>query len=127
MSAAGALANIGILEREKLVENSAAMGKYLLEGLNELREYRMVGDARGLGLCACVEFVGDKETKEPFKPELNVIDKIFEAMEDGGLLAREFGPTVLLTPPLCITKSEVEEVVSILTRVVESVSKQIGY
>jgi adenosylmethionine-8-amino-7-oxononanoate aminotransferase len=127
VSAAGAMANIGVLEREGLIENSANMGKRLLDGLNELRKYKMVGDVRGLGLCACVEFVGDAKTKAEFPAELKVIDRIFGSMEDEGLLAREFGANVLLTPPLCISSGDVDEVVRIMERVVARVTREIGY
>ena len=55
---AGALANIAIIEREKLVENSAEMGKYLLEGFKDcLMSYPIVGDVRGKGLLVGVEMV----------------------------------------------------------------------
>lgn len=127
VSAAGALANLDILERENLVENSAKMGAYMLEGLSELKKSPIVGDVRAIGLCACVEFVADKKTKEFFNPELEVVDKLFMAVEEEGLLCREFGTSLLLTPPLTISKVEVDEVVAILDRVCSKLSKELGY
>lgn len=126
VAAAGALANLAIIEREKLVENSASMGRLLLEGLESLRAYPIVGDVRGLGLCACVELVANKKTKAGFAPELAVIDKIYEGMEEEGLLAREFGSNILLTPPLPISRDEVEETVTILDRVIGRIAKEVA-
>ena len=126
IAAAGALANIAIIERENLVENSAKMGRVLLDGLDSLREYPIVGDVRGLGLCACIELVADKKSKAGFAPELAVIDRIYEGIEEGGLLAREFGSNILLTPPLPISQGEVEEVVAILDRVIATIAQEVS-
>ena len=64
-SAAG-LANLEIIEREKLVERCAELGPYLQEGLRTLLKHPIVGDVRGVGMVAGVEFVQSKETKEWF-------------------------------------------------------------
>jgi len=53
-----AMKSLEILLREKLVENSAKVGKYMLERLNELQEYPYIGEVRGLGLFAAFEIVG---------------------------------------------------------------------
>ena len=67
VACAAALANIEIMEREKLVENSRVMGKYLYEQLQSLSKYRIVGEIRGgLGLMCNVKMVKDKETKVQF-------------------------------------------------------------
>jgi len=48
-------------------------------------------------------------------------------LEEEGMLARDFVSTVILTPPLCITKSDVDEVVNIMERVVGGLAKDLGY
>ena len=58
-----ALANIDILERERLVERAAAAGDRLLRGLRSLESMDGVGNVRGLGLMAAVEIVSDKTTQ----------------------------------------------------------------
>ena len=126
VSAAGALANINIINRENLVENSARMGKYLLEGLQNLLKYPIVGDVRGIGLMCAVELVTDKKTKAFFKPELDIPGRVFSKMEREGLLCREFGTTILLTPALCITKSDIDEIVVIIEKVISEISRELG-
>ena len=126
VSAAGALANIAIMEREKLVENSAGMGNYLLEGLKTLLKYPIVGDVRGIGLMCAVELVADKKTKVFFSPELDVHGRVFDKLEREGLLCREFETSIILTPALCITKSDIDEIVTIMEKVVSEINKEIG-
>ena len=62
---AAALESTRIIEQENLIDNSAAMGAYLIEKLETLKEFDVVGEVRGKGLFAGIEFVLDKETREP--------------------------------------------------------------
>lgn len=123
VACAAALKNLEIIHAEKLVENSAAMGKYLLDGLETLRKHRIVGDVRGIGLLVAVELVKNKETKEQFKPEDGVGAKLAATLDNAGLLHRGF-ETILLTPPLTINRQEVEEIVAILDRSMAELSKE---
>ncbi|MDD5510348.1 MAG: aspartate aminotransferase family protein [Dehalococcoidales bacterium] len=127
-SAAGALANIAILEREQLIENSAKMGEYLLEGLRDrLLKYPIVGDVRGMGLMVGIETVADRKTKAFFEPEVKIVDRTFKKLEDNGLLCREFESTILLTPPLCISKSDIDEIITILDKIIAELALDLGY
>lgn len=63
------LANLGIIEREGLVERSAVHGKDLLSRLETLYAHPNVGDVRGKGLLCGIELVADRETKEPAAAE----------------------------------------------------------
>ena len=58
-----ALANLDIMEREGLVENSAAIGPYLRDQWERIGDNPFVGDVRGAGLMVAVEFVADKATR----------------------------------------------------------------
>ncbi|MDD5509195.1 MAG: aspartate aminotransferase family protein [Dehalococcoidales bacterium] len=127
-SAAGALANISIIERERLVDNSAKMGDYLLEGLKErLYRYPIVGDIRGIGLMVGIELVADKKTRAFFPPEVNIFDRAYSKMEKHGILARDFESTIVLTPPLCLNKSDVEEIIAKLDIICGELAKDLGY
>ena len=66
---AAALESTRIIEEENLVENSRLIGEYLLEKLEELKKYDVVGDVRGQGLFCGVELVLDKNTREPVTEE----------------------------------------------------------
>ena len=115
VSAAAALANIAIIEREGLVENSAKVGAYLLQLLQGLRGHPAVGDVRGLGLFAAVE-LRDPATHEELAPELHVADQVSAATMQMGL----FGPrplggsTLVFAPPLIFTKAQAERCVDVL-------------
>ncbi len=127
-SAAGALANIAIIERENLVGNSAKLGRYLLEGFKDrLYKYPIVGDIRGIGLMLGVEMVADKKTKAFFPPEVKIFDRAYKKLEDNGMLARDFDSTIVLTPPLCLTKDDADEIIDKMDKVVAGLAKDLGY
>jgi len=86
-SAAAALKNLEILENERMVENAAAQGDYLFEGLQTLRKYPIVGDIRGKGLLAAVELVKDKKTRQPFAPSEQMPLRITNHLQELGLLS----------------------------------------
>jgi adenosylmethionine-8-amino-7-oxononanoate aminotransferase len=124
-AAAAALKNIEIIERERLVENSAAMGAYLLEGLSGLRNHPLVGDVRGLGLLAAVELVKSKDTREPFTPADQMPARITTHMRELGLLARVY-QVIEVGPPLVAGRKEVEQIVEVIERTVHWFASQTG-
>lgn len=126
-ASAGALANIAIIERENLLENSAKMGEYLLEGFKDrLLHYPIVGEVRGKGLLVGIEMVADKKTRALFPPEADFAYRSFRAMEENGLLARDFISTIILTPPLPINKGECDEIIDIMDRTISGLAKDFG-
>lgn len=114
--AAAALENIRIIENENLVRNSADMGQYLLDGLRELKEkHNMIGNVRGLGLFAGMVLHKDRETKEPLDSSVNVgfrLNNIF--FENGLILHRGNNDHLIIAPPLCITRDEIDRIISIM-------------
>ncbi len=96
VSAAAALANIGIIEREGLIHNSATVGAYMLELVKGLRAHPTVGDVRGLGLFMAVE-LRHPVRNEDFAPGLHVADQVAAATMQMGL----FGPRPLVEAPSC--------------------------
>ena len=126
VAAAAALANIDIIEREGLVQNAAAMGALLLEGLRGLADKHLtVGDVRGLGLLAGIEVVKDRGTKEKFSesgPELAALN---ESLRKRGLLTRA-GTIISLCPPLCINADEVAQIVDIVDGALGDMEKAAG-
>lgn len=124
-AAAAALENIAIIEREHLVENARVMGEYLLEGLNTLRSMPIVGDVRGIGLLAAVEIVRDKKTRAPFAPSDMMAPRVTAKMRDLGVLMRTF-QVAEFGPPLCITRAEVEQIVSAMEQTLAWFAKETG-
>ena len=126
VAAAAALKNIEIMEEEGMVENAAKQGAYLLDGLNEMKEkHQMIGDVRGLGLFCGLELVADRETKEYFPAEADLANRITQGFAENGLLLRG-GDRMNVAPPLCITSSEVDDLVTIMDKVFDQVSKDLG-
>jgi adenosylmethionine-8-amino-7-oxononanoate aminotransferase len=127
-SAAG-LANLEILEREKLVERCAEVGPYLQEGLKTLLVHPIVGDVRGVGMVAGIEYVKDKATKEWFPPTASAAYKIFaEAMKRGVLLRVLLGGNLhAIAPPFIISREQIDTLVRVLDESITVVEKQLGY
>ena len=106
------IANIDIIEREGLVDNSRQMGEKLLRGLNELvDEFPYIDNARGVGLLAGVDVVLDAESRQA---DYDTANAISDAAMELGLRARPLGGTIAFSPPLCITAEEVDIVVNTL-------------
>jgi adenosylmethionine-8-amino-7-oxononanoate aminotransferase len=126
VASAAALKNIEIMENEGMVANAAKQGAYLLDGLKELKDkYLMIGDVRGLGLFCGVEIVADRETKEYFPASADLGNRITQGFAENGLLLRG-GDRMNVAPPLCITSSEVDELITIMDKVFDRVSKDLG-
>ena len=124
-SAAG-LANIEIIERENLVENSATMGKYMLDSMMAFKEHPTVGDVRGLGLLCGVDLVADKATKEPLAlvhPTAEAI--IRQKMYDLGVLARVVRGFIF-SPPLNVTKDDVDHMIEAADKAIDHMEKELG-
>jgi len=125
---AAALTSIEIIEKENLVANAAAMGKIFLEGLKDLTKHPTVGEARGLGLWCALEIVQDKKTKTPFPSQTNVLGQLALAGRDHGVIIRGMGNNALeFSPPLTITRREIEEGLQAIDRALFDVEKKLGY
>ena len=105
-SCAVAIANIDIIERDGLLENSRAMGERLLNGLGALvDEFPNIDNARGLGLMTAFDVIKSNESREG---DPDTAEKISEAALEMGLRARPIGEAIAFAPPLCISADEVD-------------------
>ena len=116
-----ALANIDVLERERLVERAAAAGDRLLRGLRTLEPVDGIGNVRGLGLMAAVEVVRDKTTKQQFPPEAGLTQKLTDALLDRGLYTRVVMDCICLAPPLVTTDADIDRIVNIVAETIPAV------
>jgi 4-aminobutyrate aminotransferase len=124
ISCAASLATIDLLE-ESYMANAAEVGQYALDALQEIQmRHPSIGDVRGKGLMIGVEFVKDKTTKEPNEEIRNMIEDI--GFEHGLLLLGCGKSTIRLAPPLCITKSEMDEALEIFEETISSGEKKQG-
>lgn len=120
VSCAAALKNIEILERENLLENADTVGKYFEEQLATLKALPSVGDVRGMRMMMCVENVADKETKALFPDEVNIGKRISNEAEKLGLIVRPIGHLNVMSPPLIITREDVDYIVARLGQAIQS-------
>ena len=133
VGAAAGLATLGIMQREKLVENSATMGALMGELLHKaLDDHPHVGDIRGRGLFWGIELVQDRATKQPFPKKEGITHHLTDRAFDLGLIIYHSvgcadgvnGDVVMLGPPLIVDEAQVREMVAILT---ETIRRELGH
>ena len=120
ISCQAALVTIELLE-EGLIDNAVIQGEYLMAGLREFQQsYECMGDVRGKGLMVAVEFVKDRESKEPAREWRNEIIK--KAFQKGLLLLGCGENSIRFCPALTVTAEEINECLSIFDEVVREVA-----
>jgi adenosylmethionine-8-amino-7-oxononanoate aminotransferase len=127
VACAAALANIEIMEREKLVENSERMGAYLFEQLQGLYKYEIVGEIRGgRGLNCNVELMKDRKTRQRFTAQENArIGAMLKAkFLELGLFGMFVNP-IPIAPPLIINKEEIDDMVGKFHEAVDHIAKDL--
>ena len=124
ITSAIAVAVLKVVIEDNLVANAQTVGAYLHEQLRSLKDrYSCIGDVRGRGLLAGIEFVKDRETRLPFANSLAVGNKITAMAQKNGLLVyprRSIfgveGDHISLAPPLTVTKSDIDEIIALLDK-----------
>jgi taurine--2-oxoglutarate transaminase len=128
LGCAAAIASIEAFQEEGIVENAAAMGDVLAEGLAGLQErHPSIGEIRGKGLFWGIELVRDRETREPLVPfnatgeDLAPMAQLMKAAMERGLYLMTHWNVILAVPPLTITREELDEALGILDDVLRLV------
>ncbi|HRA47142.1 MAG TPA: aspartate aminotransferase family protein [Thermomicrobiales bacterium] len=119
--AAAALATLDQIDALGLVDHAAEVGAYLLERLQTLRKHAVVGDVRGMGLICGVDLVTDRISKHPNQPVAAKV--VYRCWQLGLILfyAGAWGNALEITPPLILTRAEVDEGVAILDQAITDV------
>ncbi|MEA2782568.1 MAG: L-2,4-diaminobutyrate transaminase [Rhodospirillaceae bacterium] len=128
VAAAAANAVLDIVEQEDLPGNAARTGAYFQERLRDsFGDHPLVGEVRGVGLMAAVEFVGDRAARRRFDPALKVGPRISAAALERGLIARAMphGDILGFSPPLVIRRAEIDMIVERARQAVDHVSTQL--
>jgi len=114
VGAAAALACLAETRRLNVVENAAARGEQLYQGVLALQEkHDIIGDVRGgKGLMVAMELVGDRGTKSP--ADKSVPAKVHDAAYEAGAMIRVSGPNILLSPPLVIDADDIQVLLNAL-------------
>jgi 4-aminobutyrate aminotransferase len=122
VSCAASLATIDLVEKQYM-QNAKEVGEYAMEALEEIKaRHPSIGDVRGKGLMIGVEFVKDRENREPAK---ELTDRLVDLAYERGLLTLSCGQSVLrIAPPLAITKSEMDEGLQIFEDALATAEKE---
>ncbi|MER0042375.1 MULTISPECIES: aspartate aminotransferase family protein [unclassified Pseudomonas] len=112
VAAAVALENIRILREEKIIERvREETAPYLQKRLRELADHPLVGEVRGVGMLGAIELVKDKATRTRYPSDKSVGMVCRGHCFENGLIMRAVGDTMIISPPLVISKSEIDELV----------------
>ncbi|MEP7346241.1 MAG: aspartate aminotransferase family protein [Gemmatimonadaceae bacterium] len=119
VTCAAGVATLAYMDEHRLLQRVCEMAPVLHDALSALREYPEVGDVRGRGLLAAVEFVADGETRAPMARSRKFAERFTQAAQEAGLIVWPNvghadgvnGDLVMIAPPFVIDRSEIEEIV----------------
>lgn len=119
VACAVSLKTLEIYQRDRLFEHAAKMGEYLHSRLAPYRDHPLVGEVRGQGLIAAVEFVANKATREAFAG--GAVGGFAQmACQKHGLIARAVaGSSLAFCPPLIITEAQIDELIEKFDRALQ--------
>jgi alanine-glyoxylate transaminase/(R)-3-amino-2-methylpropionate-pyruvate transaminase len=124
VATAAGLAVLDVIERDGLQANCREVGGRLLAGLEQLKaRHPAIGDVRGHGLMAALEFVRDRQTKEPAP---DVCAQVVEHARELGLLVGKGGlwsQTIRMAPPMCLTAADADFIVAALDEAIAAATR----
>jgi putrescine aminotransferase len=127
VAAAVALENIRILREEKIIERvKAETAPYLQKRLRELADHPLVGEVRGVGMLGAIELVKNKATRERYPSESGAGMICRGHCFANGLIMRAVGDTMIISPPLVISKAEIDELVDKARQCLDLTAEQLA-
>jgi len=124
IGAAAGVANLKLVDELGLVDNARDTGAYFIGALKDaLAAHAHVGEVRGDGMLAAVEFVEDRDARTFFDPAKKIGIQVAGALAKRGVIARAMpqGDILGFAPPLCLTRAEADEIVGRTGEAVEEV------
>lgn len=125
VAAAVALKNIEIIQSEGLVERARELGPYFSKALSSLRDHPIVGETRSVGLIGAIELSNDKKKRSRFREPGRVGTLCRDHCFRNGLIMRACWDTMVLSPPLVISKKEIDELVRLARIALDATYKQV--
>jgi L-2,4-diaminobutyrate transaminase len=129
LAAACALANLDLIERDELIARARERGASLNAKLRAAFDgHPLVGEVRGLGLIASVEFVAQRAPTRLFEPLGHVSARVDAACLDRGIITRALpdSDTISFCPPFVITETEIDEIVDVAREAADVVTAELG-
>jgi adenosylmethionine-8-amino-7-oxononanoate aminotransferase len=115
VAAVAALATLELIEELDVPGNAARVGAHLQQRLSGFAQrFSFVGDVRGIGLMAGIEMVTDKAARTPMTRASDIPTRVAREAYQRGAMVRISGPNMILSPPLVITRAEIDHLVDVL-------------
>jgi len=125
VACAAALANLAIFERERLLEHVQGVAPHFQQRLRDLADIPIVGDVRGAGLMGCVECVISQGAKEPLLLDHEIGNRIDAHCQALGLIVRPAINMCVMSPPLIITREQIDTMIDTLREGIERAMEQV--
>ncbi|MBM7622564.1 adenosylmethionine--8-amino-7-oxononanoate transaminase [Sporohalobacter salinus] len=122
LAAAVSVANLELFEEENILERMPSKIEMVTDKLEEFEGLEHVGDIRQQGLMVGIELVKDKGTKEPYPWQEKIGVQVCIEARDKGMILRPLGNVIVFMPPLCSTKSQLEDMMEIIYKSIEEVT-----
>jgi L-2,4-diaminobutyrate transaminase len=129
LAAMAAITNLDIIQDEKLVEQANKSGLYLQAQLREtFADHPLVGEVRGTGLIAAVEFVKSKDPLTAFNPAEKIGPRIARRSMELGVITRALpaADTIAFSPPFVVTESELDTMIQTARKAADEIAAEIG-
>lgn len=123
LGCAASLANIELMEKNKVVANLKDKITKMAESLQRFAELRYVGDIRQRGMIVGIELVTDKENKTPYPIETRIGNKVAREAKKRGLIIRPIGNVAILVPPLVSSKGELKMMTDIMFEAIKAATE----
>ena len=120
-----ALETLAIYQERDIVGRARALTPRFQAGLKALAAHPLVGEARGVGMVGAIEIVADKAAKSPFPPAGRGGATVLSFAHQEGLIARQMGDAIALSPPLVITEAEIDDLLARLARALDKAAEQL--
>ncbi len=121
------LANLDVIEKEDLIRGVRRKSKPFRKALERLTRHPIVGQVRTAGLMGAIEFVRDRDTREPFPDGDGIPWRIRQAALRRGVILRAGLSFVVLCPPFVIREKQIDDMVGRLDEAIGDVASGLGY
>ncbi|MEW6268766.1 MAG: aspartate aminotransferase family protein [Thermodesulfobacteriota bacterium] len=126
VACAAGLANLEIIERERLIPAVRRLGGYLRRRLARLERHAIVGEVRSIGLMAAIDLVRDRARREPFAEADKVPWQVRRAALERGVIVRAGSDAIALCPPFVVTPAQIDQIVDVLDQAIGSVATSVA-
>jgi len=124
---AAGIATLQVLRKKKIIEGTASkLAPYFKERLQTLRDHRIVGEVRNLGMLGAVELVRDKHSRKRLAPDAAGAVYCRNQANRGGLMVRQTGDSMITAPPLICNRKEIDTLVDMLAKALDQTAEHYG-